>query len=370
MSVKLSFCGDFVANDPSKVSLSDNVRRILDESDINVVNFEAPISGYGAPVSRSGPKLCQPAGSHVFLKQQGFNLFQLANNHAVDYGEEACKETKRLLVDTVGAGTEEEAYSPIIREIDGVKIGFLAFVHHEFGVFDDSRNLTKIGTAWIGSYKAIRAIIATKKIVDYLVVLPHAGVEMVNLPLPEWRELYKSFVDFGADAIIGTHPHVPQGWELYKGKPIFYSLGNFYFDAIMPPDEWWYKGLMVSLAINDLEMEFVVHNIVFHKGRIELDDSYQTKQHNEFLCDVLDDEQRYRANVDQIVKNKWKELEIYYVRGLGAISLKLPFVECLKAVYCSLFRKPNSSLFINALQCESHRYVALRAVRLLNELNI
>lgn len=367
MSVILSFAGDFVSDNPKNITMSEDLRCILDESDINVCNFEAPIAGVGEISHRSGPKLCQSSESYSFLKKQGFSLFQMANNHAADYGEEACLATKNLLEETVGVGTEEEAYSPIIKEIDGIKIGFLSFTHHEFGTFDDGTPELEIGTAWICSHKTINAIISTKRIVDYLIILPHAGVEQVDFPLPEWRSLYRSFVDYGADAVIGTHPHVPQGWETYKGKPIFYSLGNFYFDSIMPSEEWWYKGLLVSLVIDESGLRYVVYNTDFCEGVINLDESTLTKQHNSYLCEVLNDEQRYLDCVNQMVLEKWNELKVYYVRGIGAISFRLPFMEFLKSVYCALFRKPNSSLLINALQCESHRYVALRAQKLLNK---
>lgn len=365
--IVVNFCGDFVAKDPSLLQFSSSLQSAINRGDINVVNFEAPISGIGVEAHRSGPKVCQSPSSCAFLKSNGFNLFQLANNHAVDFGEDACLATKQMLVNTVGAGTEEEAFSPVIKEINGKKIGFLSFVHHEFGVFDDSGNEQRIGTAWICSHKAIAAIITTKRLVDFLIVLTHAGVEQVDLPLPEWRSLYRSFVDFGADAIIGTHPHVPQGWEIYKDKPIFYSLGNFYFDAIMPSDEWWYKGLMVSLFLNETGIQYSVFNTKFKKGTVCIDETKQTNEHNAYLCSILNNEQEYFEGVNRIVLTKWKELEVYYVRGIGAVSLRLPFIECLKSIYCALFRKPNESLLINALQCESHRFVALRAQKLLNK---
>ena len=108
MSVILSFAGDFVSDNPKNITMSEDLRCILDESDIN-----APIAGVGEISHRSGPKLCQSSESYSFLKKQGFSLFQMANNHAADYGEKACLATKNLLKETVGVETEEKAYSPI-----------------------------------------------------------------------------------------------------------------------------------------------------------------------------------------------------------------------------------------------------------------
>ena len=64
----------------------------------------------------------------------------------------------------------------------------------------------------------------------------HDGIEYIDIPLPEQRERYRDFVDYGADGVFVHHPHVPQGWEVYKGRPIFYSLGNFFFNSKNTPD--------------------------------------------------------------------------------------------------------------------------------------
>ncbi|MBR5352415.1 MAG: CapA family protein [Bacteroidales bacterium] len=66
---------------------------------------------------------------------------------------------------------------------------------------------------------------------DYLFVLPHDGIEYVDAPMPETIARYRDFIDYGADGIFGAHLHCPQGWEEYKGRPIFYSLGNFFFNS-------------------------------------------------------------------------------------------------------------------------------------------
>ena len=65
---------------------------------------------------------------------------------------------------------------------------------------------------------------------DLLIMICHTGMEGWNIPLPEWRDLYKHFIDIGTDIVIAHHPHVAQGWENYNGGHIFYSLGNFAFN--------------------------------------------------------------------------------------------------------------------------------------------
>lgn len=368
MSIKLSFFGDFVAVNPSKITFSEELQQMLNDSDINVCNFEAPIDGGFKAFDREGPKVKQSPESAQLLMEHGFNVFQLANNHMCDFGEEGCLATINALKDaiTVGAGTLEEAYRVAVKEVNGKKIGFLALVHHEFGVLEGLESPSVVGTAWICHNKVGQIISEAKKEVDLLLVLPHAGIELVDAPLPEWRSLYKHFVDLGADGVIGTHPHIPQGWESYKGKPICYSLGNFYFDAITCSNPYWNKSLVAQIEINDCnEVKLNVVNIVNNEGRIDIDASEAILKHNEEVCSLLQNSEAYSNYIDQISLKCWQEYQVWMVRGLGAISTKLGFKESLKSIYCALFRSRAKSLLMNAMQCESHRWTVLRAQKLL-----
>ena len=368
MSIKLSFFGDFVAIHPQKITMSEELQHILDSSDIKVCNFEAPIDGNFKAFDREGPRVKQSPESPKLLMEHGFNVFQLANNHMCDFGEEGCLATINALKDaiTVGAGTFEEAYRVAVKEVNGKKIGFLALVHHEFGVLEGLEDNDCVGTAWVCHNRVEQIISESKKEVDFLFVLPHAGVEEVDAPLPEWRDLYMHFIDCGADGVIGTHPHVPQGWEFYKGKPICYSLGNFYFDAIQSTHPYWNKSLMAQIEIGDTEeICLKITNILVDNGRIDLDISDETKLHNEEICQLLYNSNAYTEYINTISLKCWKDYQIWMVRGLGAVSAKLGFVESIKSIYCALFRSRAKSLLINTMQCESHRWTVLRAQKLL-----
>ena len=112
--------------------------------------------------------------------------------------------------------------------------------------------------------------------------MAHAGVENINIPIPEWRDIYKSFVDFGADVIIGTHPHVPQGWETYNDKPIFYSLGNFCFQKKnVNVQSYWYDSLCVILTLDDnLKLNYDVKNISYRNNLISIEDDPKIIRHS------------------------------------------------------------------------------------------
>lgn len=370
MSVTISFFGDFVAVNPQKISFSEEVQLLLDGSDINVCNFEAPIDGGFKAYDREGPRVKQSSESPKLLMEHGFNIFQLANNHMCDFGEEGCLATIRALKEAtiVGAGTFEEAYKVAVKEINDKRIGFLALVHHEFGVLEGLESPNAVGTAWICNNKVGQIICEAKKEIDILFVLPHAGVEEIDAPLPEWRNLYKHFIDCGADGVIGTHPHVPQGWEIYKGKPICYSLGNFYFDAISSSHPYWNKSLVAQIGISDTgDIHLNIINITVAEGNVDIDTSRETKQHNEEICSMLENHQVYSEYINQASLKCWHDYQTWMVRGLGAVSTRLGFIESLKSIYCALFRPRAKSLLMNVMQCESHRWTILRAQRLLKK---
>jgi len=368
MSIRLSFFGDFVASKSANISVSKRVKDIIESSDIAVCNFEAPIDGDFKAFDRDGPRVKQLAQTPSLLKGWGFNVVQLANNHMLDYGDEGCTATLKAFegIVTVGAGSYEEAYSVKTFEVKEKKIGFISCVHHEFGVWDTKDTDQKKGTAWICHHLIQKRIFEAKNDVDFLIVLPHAGIEEIDVPLPEWRELYRCFIEWGADAVVGTHPHVPQGWESYKGKPIFYSLGNFYFDFLSGQHPFWNKSLVALLEINEEGfINFDVRNVTFADNNIDEDLSDDTKSHNEYICDLL--RNKYMDFVNEQSLKLWNDYNNWLTRGLGNISFKLRFVDTLKSIYVSLFKSSQKTLLENCLQCESHRWTILRIQKLIKK---
>lgn len=368
MSITISLFGDFVAQKGADIVIEDGVKSIISRSDISVCNFEAPIKGEYPPFDRVGPRVSQSVHAPDTIKGWGFNVVQLANNHMLDYGNEGCKATLNAFGDivTVGAGSYDEAYSARIIEIKDTRIGFLSFVHHEFGVWETKNSIQTMGTAWICHPVVSQLITNTKSGVDYLIVLPHAGVEEIDAPIPEWRELYHRFIEWGADAVIGTHPHVPQGWEQYNGKPIFYSLGNFYFDALDSPHPYWQRSIAVELHIKGKEISFKVHNIRYDEGQITLDKEKDVESHNEYLCQLLSDD-LYMDYINEMTKKMWKIYQNWLVKGLGAFSFSLGLIQSVKTSIYSMIKKRPQTLLINTLQCESHRWTILRAQKLIEK---
>lgn len=315
-NIKIFFAGDFCSKpSTSRITVSDELKSMIQSCDLKVVNFEVPLKPEVKLPPQKRERFFQNDDAPDFLRGLGFNLFSQANNHAFDWGDEGFKKTKAALGDAAfGAGTYEEAYRVKVVEAQGVKIGFYALSFAAYkGVFDDVTNHEGLGCAYIDDLRVNHDIMEAKKQVDYLFVLPHDGIEYIDIPMPETIARYRDFIDYGADGVIGTHPHCPQGWEEYKGKPIFYSLGNFLFNSKKGYDfradkPHWYEGLCVLMTLTEgnLSWEAVNTKNVDNTG-IEIDHNRERMAHNERICRYLRDKEEF----DQYFRKVCKEL------GLG-----------------------------------------------------
>lgn len=365
--VRLLFCGDFVCQSPGQIKLDESFDNLIKTQDFSFINFEAPISGVGSPIIKSGPALTQSPGSPSTVEKLGFNVIGLANNHMMDMGADACISTisqfKKATV--LGAGDKGGVYQVKKVKVNDITLGFLAVTHKEFGTLDDEASDDVCGTAWISSSTVNISITEAKKECDYLFVLPHAGVENVDVPLPEWRLRYKEFVDLGADAVIASHPHVPQGWEVYKDAPIFYSLGNFIFDTFSSTHgPYWKKGLAVQICIDDVgKLSYEVLNTIYDNRVLSLDTSKDIKNHNRYLCSLLENEQEYYQELNQSLAKLWRdEYKLYLLRGLGSVGLKTSRNTFIHAAY-GLLKGMDAAMLLNNFQCESHRWTIERILR-------
>lgn len=301
--ITVFFAGDFCSKpSTSKITVSNELRNLIQSCDLKVVNFEVPLKPDVSLPPQQYERFWQHDDVSDFLRGLGFNLFSMANNHAFDWGNEGFKKTKLALGDqSFGAGTYDEAYKVKVCEVNGIKIGFLALSYAAYtGVFDDVLYHEGLGCAYINDLRVNHDIMEAKKHVDFLFVLPHDGIEYIDVPLPETIARYRDFIDYGADGVIASHPHCPQGWEEYKGKPIFYSLGNFLFNSKEGYDyrannrPHWYEGLCVVMTITDGNLEWeVVNTKNINNVGIVIDHDEARDKTNTYLCNLLEDDAEY-----------------------------------------------------------------------------
>lgn len=312
-SVRVFFAGDFCSTSSAyPITVSEELRNLIASCDLKVINFEVPLKPDVKLPPQKRLRFSQHDDVPDFLRGIGFNLFSIATNHTFDWGEAGYQKTMDVLKDAAfGAGSYNEAYKVKVVEVNGMKIGFLAFCFSSYtGVFDDVTNHEGLGCAYINDLKVNHVIIEAKQQVDYLFVLPHDGIEYIDIPLPETIARYRDFIDWGADAVIGTHPHCPQGWETYKDKPIFYSLGNFLFNSKRGYDyrAWnrphWYEGLCVIMTIKDGMLSWEIVNIKnVDNLAIEIDFEDARNKHNETICQYLLNKECYCKYLERVCKD-------------------------------------------------------------------
>lgn len=215
-----------------RAALVTSVRPLIQHADIAVCNLECPLAS-GNPTAPKPVIFSGPAVGAAWLREAGFRAVCIANNHALDQGREGLLQTMASLhnagVTCFGAGTDQaEACRPRIIRCRGKRIGLLGFtVFPDEGVFFDP---AKPGTARADPEAVERAVRCARRRADLVIVSFHWGNEFHNLASDSQRRLGRLAVDSGADLVVGHHPHVIQGAELYHGRLIAYSLGNFVFD--------------------------------------------------------------------------------------------------------------------------------------------
>lgn len=194
-----------------------NVSSVLQSNDFNLANLESPIINK-CPESLTGSfTFCGDIKFLPYLKENKF-IFNLANNHIFNYGIDGFTQTKNYLnQNQISYFYSHNSDTEFIKkEINSITFGFLGY---DF-----------ITNPKLDPNQIINTIKKYDSQVDWLIISLHWGNEY--LPNPEtWRvDLAHQLIDAGADIIHGHHPHVLQPIEIYKNKPIFYSLGNFIFD--------------------------------------------------------------------------------------------------------------------------------------------
>lgn len=231
----------------------------LKDLDAVVANLEGPITdnksvSIGTVVGEKGHfSFTFDKSLATTLAQNNIKVVDIGNNHILNFGEKGLEQTKSSLkesgVDYFGDPIHQEN-NFIIKEISGVKIGFVSF--NQFGG---------------GSAEEIkRNIEIVRNKVDIAIVFSHWGKEYEKSPSDKIRSIVHSFIDAGADVVIGSHPHVIQDKEIYRGKMIYYSLGNFVFDQYFSAETM--NGLAVKVSINpeDMSLKFEDFPLLLEKN--------------------------------------------------------------------------------------------------------
>ena len=220
-------------------SMDEGVLGTMQSMDIMMANNEFPYSDRGTPTpDKTYTFRADPKDVHI-MKDMGVDIVGLANNHAYDYGPDALIDTIDILNDAklpfVGAGKNiDEAMRPAYFHVNGHVISIVAATQIERLGNPDTKEATADSPGVLRTLdpaKAVKAIEEAAANSDFTVMFVHWGTESTDLVEQSQRDLAKSYVDAGADLIIGAHPHVLQGIDYIDNVPVFYSLGNFWFNS-------------------------------------------------------------------------------------------------------------------------------------------
>ena len=239
-SLRIIFTGDIMlADTPGQVIAQGrdpfiHVAEMLKDADYRIGNLECPIATVGVPMEskiysfRAHPRVLP------FLEQH-IDAVSVANNHSGDYGKAAFMETLAQL-DSVkilhfgGGENANTAHRPLWINRNGIKIAVLGY--NEFKPRSFEAGATTPGIAWSEDSHVISDIRAARRAgADVVIPFMHWGWERETTPSERQRKLARKMINAGADIVVGSHPHVVQGAQIYRGKPIIYSLGNFVFDG-------------------------------------------------------------------------------------------------------------------------------------------
>lgn len=249
-NVKILFLGDMMFDRNIRLAIEKNggkfifqkLESLFRDNDLVVGNLEGPITTYPSVSvnSKVGGKnnftfTFAPLVSDL-LADENIRLVSLANNHILNFGSAGVKQTRKYLVESGVDYFGDSERKLAIKNIKGLKIAFVSYNQFVAGgeerIFQDIKEVKKSNP-------------------DLVFLYAHWGAEYMPKPGASVKALAHKFIDSGVDLVIGSHPHVTQTKEEYKGKIIYYSLGNFIFDQYF--SEETKNGLAVKVKINLLD---------------------------------------------------------------------------------------------------------------------
>lgn len=336
-------------------SVFGDISEYTKQADYSIVNLEAPVVETKVkPVEKCGPNLKCSAKAVEALKYAGFDMVTLANNHFYDYGDEGVKQTLDACegegIAVVGGGMNIiEASRIVYKEIKGVKIAFINCCEHEFSIATE----TSAGSNPLNPIQQYYAIQEAKQNADKILVIVHGGHEMYQLPSPRMKELYRFFIDAGADAVVNHHQHCFSGYEIYDYKPIIYGLGNFSFDRIQFRDNIWNDGYMVMLNID--KENIWIESIPYIQGNEQagikvLDERTEFDSKIEALNAIIEDDIKLKKEHE-----KWmKKTSSGYRLALEPYQGKFLSILYHRNLLPSFLTKRKSLRIFGYIGCESH----------------
>jgi len=368
--MKVVITGDFVPQErvakmfaQGDYSAVEALRPVFANADYSIVNLECPIlHGGEKPIIKNGPNLRADTHALKALKMIGVDCVTLANNHFRDYGDEGVLNTLAELsaygIDYVGGGANlKDAAAVLYKQIGKETLAIINCCEHESSIATDEH----CGGNPLNPIQQYYAIQEAKSKTDYVLVIVHGGAEHYQLPTSRMQETYQFFIDAGADAVVNHHQHCYSGYEEYKGKPIFYGLGNLCFDN---PNKkgLWNEGYMVELMFEKKGPRYAL--IPCHQCDSEPKVVLYNEEEKQEFDKCIAELNGIIANPEQLAAN-YEELKrstrMKYRASIEPYKSRIIRFLFRKHLLPSLMRR-KYTIISNMIACESHRERLLDAL--------
>lgn len=242
--------------------LLDSVAPVFQSADATVVNLECPVTTRVSPVNKRFIFRADPEWMPA-LRQAGITHAAMANNHTVDQGYKGLEDTYTHLIANhitpIGYGnSQHEACQPVFIRRNGIEIALFNSVLlplENWVYLEDEKGVCQ---ATVNTLVEYIQKLKKERPECYIVTMLHWGVEYHAHPTPFQRGDAYRLIDAGTDVVIGHHPHVIQQEEIYKDKPIFYSLGNFVFDQTKPETV---QSVIVQITFGPQRFSYKKHRV-------------------------------------------------------------------------------------------------------------
>lgn len=312
------------------------VKEFISSADLAIADYEGtidermPLSGY--------PLFNAPSSVVKYIKDAGYDVFTLAQNHILDSGLEGLKSTAKIFkdggMDIFGVYTDipREKSEILVKNVNGIRIALLAYCYGFNGL---ESNLTEEEynnhMSDLNEVKIKEEIEKAEKIADITIVFPHMGIEYQLEPTEEQIRLFDKMIDWGADVVLGGHPHVLEPTKTIqkdgKNKFIIYSMGNFISNQRIETldNKWTERGVLVDLDIEKDKTGTYIKGVKLHPTWVirspqdrSSSEGYQLYNYSTVICeDVI----KNRGKYSEINDDDFKRIENAYNETIELLNL-------------------------------------------------
>ena len=361
-TIKISILGDVCPTDDYRKFWDDKtafntVSSLIQNSDLKIVNLECPATNESKPIKKCGPCLKAKPQDVELIKNAGFNLISLANNHVKDFQEQGVLDTiencMKYDVAFVGAGENaKKASQAYFVEVKGKKIGVISFAEKEFNVATE----TQAGANYFDVYESPEFVAKCKKECDYLIVLYHGGIEHYRYPSKVLQKKCRLLVRFGANVVICQHSHCVGTYEYYNDGYILYGQGNGVY-GYRKNSQAWNEGLLLNIELGE-SAQISSTLLMANENGIVLADKETTKKRM-----LQFDNESSKLNDQEFLQREWKSFcakngalnrPLFY--GKNRVAIKLNRLT-KNALFKASMPKKKEMITMNFMRCDALREV-------------